>query len=677
MRLSIGKRLFFGFFVLVALETGLAIFGVRNIERLAAHYRRGMSVMEEIGLFHDIVLCVADLKARIDGDLLRGHEDGKEKFQQSLAECKKKISQKRGAYAIEAMPDVVNKTERAISHIEALGAKIFSDDVSLPRDGRQIFLEEAGQIVAQVESSLDAYNIKYIAAEMERLVAEESFAVRRTRLVALIFSLLIVVFTLLLGFVLVWRLLLPFRVLRKSLQRVARGGDMQNVVLKTGDEFEALASDFNLMLDKLKTSVVSKDYFNQIIQNMSDILFVVDRHGAVEFVNKQTCKLLGYVPEELKSKEATQLFAKKDRYVISWGLKGFVEESSLKDKRVYLATKAGTEIEVYLGMRFLRDAANNITGIICLAKDMTEVNRLLDEVIRSNAEISRHKQELERSIRELTDYKNVILSILEDTNESKETLEVTLAKLKETQGELLQAEKMASLGQIAAGVAHEINNPLFVISGETEMLGMDEAISQSVKDSIRVIREQVNRVVEIIRRLLEYSRKREIKFASVDINALVEKSVVLLKYQAKAVGRLEVEVKLSADPIVIQGDQNQLQEVFLNIMLNAVQAMEEKGGVLTIRVFSEIISPQRSKGRDRFQTGDSLGGVEFSDTGCGMDEETQKRIFDPFFTTKKSGTGLGLSVCAGIIENHGGSTSVESTVGKGTTFTVLFPLLKA
>ena len=127
-------------------------------------------------------------------------------------------------------------------------------------------------------------------------------------------------------------------------------------------------------------------------------------------------------------------------------------------------------------------------------------------------------------------------------------------------------------------------------------------------------------------------------------------------------GCVEVDKKIAAEKLMTEGDQNQLQEAFLNLMINAVQAMEEKGGILTIRTFSEIIK--------------SKVVVQISDTGMGMNEETQKRIFDPFFTTKKTGTGLGLSVCFGIIESHGGSMEVDSRLGVGTTFTVKLPLVK-
>lgn len=466
------------------------------------------------------------------------------------------------------------------------------------------------------------------------------------------------------------KILDPLKVFQRSFDRIRKGDFQHRISVGSGDEFEELAQDLNLTIEELRKTTVSQDYFNRIVQSMSDILFVLDSQGKIVMVNRQMCETLGYSQEELIGKEAIHLFAKKDRYIINWGLKGLIEEGALKDKKVRLVAKGGREIDVYLGTRSLWSGEKALTGLVCLAKDLTEVSRLLDELKRSNEEALKHKQEVERSLSGLTDARDVMLSILEDVDESKKTLEATLLKLKEAQDELLQAEKMASLGQIAAGVAHEINNPLFVISGEAEILSLDEEAPASMKESVKTIREQVKRISEIIKRLLEFSRKRESRFGVVDINELLEKTSELLKYQAKISGQMEIVKHLSSGPLLVSGDQNQLQEVFLNLMINGIQAMEEKGGVLTIESFFEIIQVNDLIAQLKFQPGDEVVGVRIRDTGAGMDEETAKKIFDPFFTTKKTGTGLGLSVCFGIVESHSGLIQVDSQKEVGTTFLV-------
>ncbi|MBI5873667.1 MAG: PAS domain S-box protein [Candidatus Omnitrophica bacterium] len=468
----------------------------------------------------------------------------------------------------------------------------------------------------------------------------------------------------------------PIGILKKGCEKVKEGVLDSIIGIYSGDEFEELAVNFNVMVEELRQSMVSKDYFDKIIQYMSDILFVITPYGLIDLANKRALELLGYTQQELKGKDAIDIFSKRDRYIVSWGLKGLIEEGSLKDKKICLLTKAGKEIEVYLGTRIIKDVSGNLTGLVCLAKDLTEVSKLLVDLQKSNEQIEKHKHDLEKSFNDLSESRDVILSILEDTNESKAELEETLEKLRRAQDELLQAEKMVSLGQIAAGVAHEINNPLFVISGEAEMMGMDENLPESVKESVRIVREQVTRIGDIIKRLLEFSRKKEVAFSRINLNELLDRSIKLLEYQAKATGHVDIINEISQQPIFVSGDQNQLHEVFLNIMLNGIQAMEEKGGTLTLTSFSGIIDPDVGRQVSKFKAGQKVAVIKFKDTGIGMSEETVKRIFEPFFTTKKTGTGLGLSVCFGIIENHGGIIDVESEVGKGTTFVVELPLAR-
>jgi PAS domain S-box-containing protein len=465
-------------------------------------------------------------------------------------------------------------------------------------------------------------------------------------------------------FVIARRFVAPITLFKRAFTQVSRGIWDRPLHVSTGDDFEEMAGDFNTMVREMRDSTISKECFSRIIQNMSDILFVVDPYGLINLVNKRTCEFLEYDEAELKGAEAIKIFSKNDRYVVSWGLKGLIEEGALRDKKIRLLAKSGREVEVFLETRSIKDVGGNLVGLICLAKDLAEITKLLDELQMSNAVIKRHEQELEKSLKELTESRDVMLSILEDSDESKKALEETFKKLKATQNELLQAEKMVSLGQIAAGVAHEINNPLFVISGEAEMLDMEEGLDPSTKESVHIIREQVTRIGGIIKRLLEFSRKKETKFTAVNIHELLEKSVELLKYQIRVLGTIEIASHFSNEAFLVSGDSNQLHEVFLNIMLNACQAMEDKGGCLTLTTFSEIIK------KEKFVV------AQIRDTGIGMSEETTKRIFEPFFTTKKIGTGLGLSVCYGIMENHGGMIEVESAVGAGTTFAVKIPLLK-
>jgi len=162
--------------------------------------------------------------------------------------------------------------------------------------------------------------------------------------------------------------------------------------------------------------------------------------------------------------------------------------------------------------------------------------------------------------------------------------------------------------------------------------------------------------------------------AVINVNELVEKSIELLKYQTRILGNVEIVNHISGAPLYVKGDSNQLHEVFINIMLNAIQAMEEKGGLLTLTSFAETAT---THGLNKFKAGEKIAVIQFTDNGVGMSEETKKRIFDPFFTTKKSGIGLGLAVCFGIIENHNGVIEVDSQLGRGTVFSVKMPLAES
>jgi len=478
------------------------------------------------------------------------------------------------------------------------------------------------------------------------------------------------------------RFLAPLWQLKQGFEFLKRGFLRYRLSIRSGDEIEELAEDFNRTIEELRKNTVSRNYFDEIIQQMSDILIVTDGRGNIQTANRRACEVLEYGDTGLVGKPMADIVSRSDRYIINWGLKGAIEQGALKDKKVTFLSRSGRGIPVYLGTRSLRDHDNNLVGLVCVAKDLTEMSQLLEALKKSNQEIMRQKEELEKGLREQHEMRDAMLSVLEDTTESKRSLEATLQKLRETQGQLLQAEKMVSLGQIAAGVAHEINNPLFVISGEAEILTARKNVPPEVRDFLRIVRDQVERINDVIKRLLEFSRKRETTRTVVDVNALVARSADLLEYQARAHGKIDMRLELASEPLPVRGDANQLVEVFVNVMINAVQAMEGQGGTLTVMTFCDIIRPPLSDegaGLEKpvLKPEAPYVHVQIIDTGSGMPSEVLKKVFDPFFTTKKTGTGLGLSVCYGIVENHGGDIVAESRSGQGTTFTVRLPLYEA
>jgi len=244
-------------------------------------------------------------------------------------------------------------------------------------------------------------------------------------------------------------------------------------------------------------------------------------------------------------------------------------------------------------------------------------------------------------------------------------LRETDSRMNELNAQLIQSDKLAALGKMAAGVAHEINNPLAVIiqvSGWMEDLLDEEAFQKNsnleeFKQSIKNIEDHVERARKVVHNMLGYARKMEPRLEDVDVNGTLEQTIDLLKNHA-ITNNIEITTALSDDLPIIASDQSQLQQVFLNLMTNAIDAIGSEGLI-------EVKSGQVG----------SFINVDIIDNGPGIPEDKQKKVFDPFFTTKETGegTGLGLWVSYDIVAKMGGSIRIKSDVGKGTTFTVAVP----
>ena len=233
-------------------------------------------------------------------------------------------------------------------------------------------------------------------------------------------------------------------------------------------------------------------------------------------------------------------------------------------------------------------------------------------------------------------------------------------KLKEAESHLIQAEKMASMGQLAAGVAHEINNPLTGILFYASLLMEKLEDDHPMKNDIGYIIEDVNRCKVIVRNLLAYSRKTTSSKNIIQFTMLIEQSIGLIRDQ-KLFRNVKVVKEMAEDMMLVQVDTDQISQAIINLVVNALAAMEGKG-TLTLRTSRDKLAKKVS--------------LEVEDTGCGIPEANLSRIFDPFFTTKEpgKGTGLGLSTSIGIIQENGGRLFVKETSSKGTTFVIELPL---
>ena len=281
----------------------------------------------------------------------------------------------------------------------------------------------------------------------------------------------------------------------------------------------------------------------------------------------------------------------------------------------------------------------------------TESGDEIGELAREFNAMTGTLMERETAIHELN--RSLGLKVQERTAE----LEAKNQLLMKTLQELVRVEKLAAVGELAAGVAHEINNPMAIIRGNAEVLLMELAPDHPSREEAEIIAQEVGRVAGIVGNLLSFARKQRKAVKRVALDRILEEILRQVGHQVPLDG-IEVRRELSLGAAEINGDENQLRQVLTNLIVNAVQSMD-KGGILTVRSW-----------RDQ-ETGACR--VEIADTGDGIPAEQIKDIFTPFFTTKQSGTGLGLSVSYGIIENHGGAITVKSSPGEGSTFTVMLP----
>ncbi|KIH76223.1 two-component system, NtrC family, sensor kinase [Geoalkalibacter ferrihydriticus] len=230
-------------------------------------------------------------------------------------------------------------------------------------------------------------------------------------------------------------------------------------------------------------------------------------------------------------------------------------------------------------------------------------------------------------------------------------------EIKNMQSRLIRSEKVASLGELVAGIAHELNNPLTGVLMFSSMIAEDPRLDPALKPDFDTIIHETQRCAEIVRGLLDFARESVPQKSHCAVEQVLEQTLILVSHHS-SFHDIRVERDYGSPPQIL-ADPNQLEQVFMNLLINASQAMEN-GGTLKIKTGT--------------LNRDAQVFVKISDSGCGIAEENLTKIFDPFFSTKgHKGTGLGLSVSYGIIENHGGKIEVQSRMGEGTTFTVLLP----
>lgn len=292
------------------------------------------------------------------------------------------------------------------------------------------------------------------------------------------------------------------------------------------------------------------------------------------------------------------------------------------------------------------------------------------QVISKGNLAHRVKVSSEDEIGYLAESFNQMTANLETANEKliewgktlEKKVEERTKELREMQAHLVQSEKLASLGKLAAGIAHEINNPLGGILIYSNLLLEDTDQDNPYHENLKKIVNEASRCKDIVKGLLEFARPKEPERALININEILESSLAIMEGQS-LFQNIKVKKSYARGLPGIVADSAQLQQVFMNIILNATEAMDGNG-VLTLTTSLD--------GDKKYIL------VEFSDTGHGIKEENMKRLFEPFYSTKEvgKGTGLGLAISYSIIQKHQGTIEVQSRVGKGSTFTVKLPVVK-
>ena len=393
-----------------------------------------------------------------------------------------------------------------------------------------------------------------------------------------------------------------------------------------------------------------------ILDNIPLGLMVSDRHMIVTWVNKEMATMLGLQSEQLIGKSWYDLVPamEEHRHIHERVLKG--EAIQLPDARIPFP-EGHRHFDLHY--RPILDHQGKVWAMLSMAHEITKRKRTEEKVKQTYSELNRSEKMLAKALVDL---------------------KVAHEELKATQLQLIQAEKLESVGRLAAGVAHEVKNPLAIIQLDVDYL--TNTLSNGDENTPTILQDinnAVKRADSVIKGLLNFSASREFLSEIEEFNSVIEQSLSLVKHELDR-SHIHLVKGLGEDLPPVRLDRNKIEQVFVNVLMNAIQAMP-KGGTLTVKTFAKQIDEgghSRSQGGtdklvDRLRVGDTVVVAQVEDTGTGIPENQLSKVFDPFFTTKPTGkgTGLGLTVTNKIIELHGGAVDIRNRKEGGVRVEVM------
>ncbi|TGL66449.1 GAF domain-containing sensor histidine kinase [Leptospira jelokensis] len=416
---------------------------------------------------------------------------------------------------------------------------------------------------------------------------------------------------------------------------------------------------------------------------LSDIIEAVSNTYGNEFLNRLTEKLSSVIgadsvfialfdKSKYESKTVSLCLHGKIVNNIEYSLEGTPCANVLETTICYYPNQvqklfpndhllAEMNIEGYIGTPLYNSKKENIGLIVGLyEKEITEKDQILTLFQIFSGRIAAELERLDYERRLETYNQELEIQVQERTSK----LEKTLRELSERQNQLIESEKLASLGLLSAGIAHEINNPLnFITGGYYGLLEVSESsdvLQGKMKLYLEAIREGVERTTKIVKGLNQYTRSGDSQDETISVQEMVENCLVILSHSLR--DKIHVKTTFANGDLSIRGNSGKLHQVVLNLVNNAIQSMEKSGGSLSITT----------------STADGLVSIKIQDTGTGIQKEHLPQIELPFFTTKEpgKGVGLGLSIASKILKEHSGSLDVQSEWGVGTTVTIHLPKWK-